>query len=74
MHKLYTKVAAMKIGDGTEQGVVQGPLINMEAVDKIERHIADAVKRGARVVTGPDSLVSQEETLGPPQRSREFGR
>jgi len=52
VQKLSKKVAAMKIGDGTEQGVVQGPLINMEAVDKIERHIADAVKRGAKVVTG----------------------
>ncbi|MET4323768.1 succinate-semialdehyde dehydrogenase/glutarate-semialdehyde dehydrogenase [Bradyrhizobium sp. RT5a] len=52
MQRLSKKVAAMKIGDGTEQGVVQGPLINMEAVDKIERHIADAVKRGAKVATG----------------------
>ncbi|MCK1732232.1 NAD-dependent succinate-semialdehyde dehydrogenase [Bradyrhizobium sp. 142] len=52
VQKLSAKVAAMKIGDGTEQGVVQGPLINMEAIDKIERHIADAVERGARVVTG----------------------
>ena len=50
--KLSKKVAAMKIGDGTEQGVVQGPLINMEAIDKVERHIADAVKGGAKVVTG----------------------
>ncbi len=42
----------MKIGDGTEQGVTQGPLINMEAIDKVEKHIADAVKGGAKVVTG----------------------
>src|SRR6202040_4098792 len=46
------KVAAMKIGDGTEQGVTQGPLINMAAVDKVEKHIADAVKHGAKIVTG----------------------
>src|ERR1700753_503600 len=50
--KLSRKVAAMKIGDGTEQGVVQGPLINMEAIDKVEKHIADAVKGGAKIVTG----------------------
>lgn len=50
--KLSAKVAAMKIGDGTESGVTQGPLINMKAIDKVERHIADAVKRGAQVVTG----------------------
>src|SRR5579859_818801 len=52
VEKLSKKVAAMKIGDGTEAGVSQGPLINMEAVDKVERHIADAVKGGAKVVTG----------------------
>src|SRR3569623_247543 len=52
VEKLSKKVAAMKIGDGTEQGVVQGPLINMEAVDKVEKHIADAVKGGAKNVTG----------------------
>ncbi|RXH07159.1 NAD-dependent succinate-semialdehyde dehydrogenase [Bradyrhizobium vignae] len=52
VQKLSKKVAAMKIGDGTESGVTQGPLINMKAVDKVERHIADAVERGAKVVTG----------------------
>jgi succinate-semialdehyde dehydrogenase/glutarate-semialdehyde dehydrogenase len=52
VEKLTKKVAAMKIGDGTESGVTQGPLINMDAIDKVEKHIADAVKRGAKVVTG----------------------
>src|SRR4029078_12837315 len=35
-----------------KQGVVQGPLINMAAVDKVEKHIADAVRGGAKIVTG----------------------
>src|SRR5271165_2328406 len=52
VEKLSKKVAAMKIGDGTEAGVTQGPLINMAAVDKVEKHIADAVKHGARIVIG----------------------
>jgi succinate-semialdehyde dehydrogenase / glutarate-semialdehyde dehydrogenase len=52
VEKLSKKVAAMKIGDGTETGVTQGPLINMEAIEKVERHIADATKGGAKVVTG----------------------
>jgi succinate-semialdehyde dehydrogenase/glutarate-semialdehyde dehydrogenase len=52
VRKLSQKAAAMKIGDGAEQGVVQGPLINKEAVEKVERHITDAVKGGAKVVTG----------------------
>ena len=50
--KLGAKVAAMKIGSGLEDGVMQGPLIDMKAVEKVEEHIADAVAKGARIVTG----------------------
>ena len=50
--KLGEKVAAMKVGNGLEDNVTQGPLIDMKAVEKVEEHIADAVKKGARVVTG----------------------
>ncbi len=50
--KLGAKVAAMKIGNGLEDGVVQGPLIDMKAVEKVEEHIADAVAKGARVMAG----------------------
>ncbi|MBR1216653.1 NAD-dependent succinate-semialdehyde dehydrogenase [Bradyrhizobium sp. U87765 SZCCT0131] len=52
VEKLSAKVAAMKLGDGTQDGVVQGPLINAAAVKKVEEHIADAVSHGARVITG----------------------
>ena len=50
--KLGEKVAAMKIGSGFEDGVTQGPLIDMKAVEKVEEHIGDAVAKGARIVTG----------------------
>src|SRR5512134_3771289 len=50
--KLSEKVAAMKVGDGTEQGVTQGPLINDKAIEKVEEHIADAVAKGAKVTLG----------------------
>ena len=50
--KLQTAVEALKVGDGMEPDVTQGPLINAEAVAKVEEHIADALARGARVVTG----------------------
>jgi succinate-semialdehyde dehydrogenase / glutarate-semialdehyde dehydrogenase len=50
--KLKTAVEAMKVGNGMEPGVSQGPLINPDAVKKVEEHIADALKRGANVVTG----------------------
>jgi succinate-semialdehyde dehydrogenase/glutarate-semialdehyde dehydrogenase len=50
--KLADKVSAMKVGNGLENGVVQGPLIDMKAVEKVEEHITDALEKGARVVTG----------------------
>ncbi|ACE99025.1 succinic semialdehyde dehydrogenase [Rhodopseudomonas palustris TIE-1] len=52
VEKLAAKVKAMKVGDGTEQGVTQGPLINEAAVEKTERHIADALSNGAKIITG----------------------
>jgi len=50
--KLKTAVEGLKVGNGMAEGVTQGPLINAEAVAKVEAHIADALKRGARVITG----------------------
>lgn len=50
--KLSQAVSAMKVGDGLEDGVVQGPLIDMPAVEKVEEHVQDAVAKGARVVIG----------------------
>ena len=50
--RLAEKAAAMKVGNGFEPGVVQGPLIDDAAVAKVEAHVADAVAKGARVVTG----------------------
>ena len=45
-------VAAMKVGNGMEEGVLQGPLIDEAAVAKVEEHVRDAVSGGARIVTG----------------------
>jgi succinate-semialdehyde dehydrogenase/glutarate-semialdehyde dehydrogenase len=50
--KFAAKVAALKVGNGVEPGVVQGPLINKAAIDKVEQHIADAVGKGASVTAG----------------------
>ena len=50
--KLQAAVEALKVGNGMEEGVTQGPLINAEAVTKVEEHIADALAKGARIVTG----------------------
>jgi succinate-semialdehyde dehydrogenase/glutarate-semialdehyde dehydrogenase len=50
--KLASAVIKLKVGRGTEVGVMQGPLINQKALDKVERHVADAVANGAKVVVG----------------------
>jgi succinate-semialdehyde dehydrogenase / glutarate-semialdehyde dehydrogenase len=50
--KLAQRVAAMKVGDGFEQGVTVGPLINADAVRKVEEHVANATSKGATVVAG----------------------
>ena len=50
--KLKTAVAKLRVGNGMEEGVTQGPMINAEAVEKVEAHIKDAVDRGAHVVQG----------------------
>jgi len=50
--KLVAKVEALKVGNGVEPGVTQGPLIDAKAIEKIEEHIADARRKGGRVLTG----------------------
>ncbi|NOT14270.1 MAG: NAD-dependent succinate-semialdehyde dehydrogenase [Methylotenera sp.] len=50
--KLAAKVATLKVGDGTDDGVTQGPLIDEAAVEKVESHVADAVRKGATLLQG----------------------
>ncbi len=50
--KLTAEVAKLNVGNGMEAGVNQGPLINPEAVLKVECHVADAVSKGAKVQVG----------------------
>uniref|UniRef100_A0A2K6FWZ8 Succinate-semialdehyde dehydrogenase n=1 Tax=Propithecus coquereli TaxID=379532 RepID=A0A2K6FWZ8_PROCO len=58
IHDSFVKefAAAMKkslrVGNGFEEGTTQGPLINEKAVEKVEKHVSDAVSKGATVVTG----------------------
>jgi succinate-semialdehyde dehydrogenase / glutarate-semialdehyde dehydrogenase len=57
--KFAAKVKAMKVGNGFEDGVVQGPLIEPAAVEKVERHVQDALAKGAKVVVGGKKLQGQ---------------
>jgi succinate-semialdehyde dehydrogenase/glutarate-semialdehyde dehydrogenase len=50
--KLLAAVAKLKVGNGMEEGVTQGPLINQDAVRKVEAHIADARAKGAKIAAG----------------------
>ena len=50
--KLVQAVKKFKLGNGLEADVTQGPLINPAAVEKVEEHIADAVKHGAKIILG----------------------
>jgi succinate-semialdehyde dehydrogenase/glutarate-semialdehyde dehydrogenase len=50
--KLVAAVGKLKVGDGQEAGVTQGPLIEEKAVRKVEEHIADALSKGARLLAG----------------------
>jgi succinate-semialdehyde dehydrogenase/glutarate-semialdehyde dehydrogenase len=63
--KFTEKVKALKVGNGFEDGVTQGPLIEDAAVDKVSRHVADAIAKGGRVLTGGHKLTGQffEPTL-----------
>jgi succinate-semialdehyde dehydrogenase/glutarate-semialdehyde dehydrogenase len=62
---LAAKVQALRVGDGLEPGIEVGPLIDERAVEKVERHVNDAVSRGGRLLAGG-------ERLAPPGLSRQF--
>ena len=59
VQKFADKVKAVKVGNGFEDGVAQGPLIEDAAVEKVQRHVADAVAKGGKVVVGGKKLQGQ---------------
>jgi succinate-semialdehyde dehydrogenase/glutarate-semialdehyde dehydrogenase len=60
VEKFAAKVKTLKVGNGFEPGVSQGPLIEPAAVQKVERHLADALAKGARVVVGGNQAQTQQ--------------
>ena len=59
VEKLTAAVEGLKVGNGMDSGVTQGPLINAAAIDKIEDHLSDAVSKGGQITTG-----GQRHSLG----------
>ena len=57
--KFSAKVKALKVGNGFEDGVAQGPLIEDAAVEKVKRHVADAIAKGGRLTVGGNALQGQ---------------
>jgi succinate-semialdehyde dehydrogenase/glutarate-semialdehyde dehydrogenase len=56
VQKLAARAGAIAVGNGFEAGVQQGPMIDAQAIAKIERHVADATAKGARVLVGGHKL------------------
>ncbi len=58
VRKFAAKVQTAKVGNGFEEGVNQGPLIEEAALEKVQRHVEDAVAKGGKVLTGGKRLSS----------------
>jgi succinate-semialdehyde dehydrogenase/glutarate-semialdehyde dehydrogenase len=58
--KLKEAVAKMKIGDGLEEGTQLGPLINGDAIEKVQEHVSDATSKGAEVILGGGEAMQGE--------------
>lgn len=59
VEKFAAKVKALKVGNGFEEGVMQGPLIEDAAIDKVQRHVDDAVAKGGKVLAGGRKIGGQ---------------
>lgn len=53
--KLSAAVEKLNIGNGMDEGVTTGPLISQAAIEKVEKHLQDAVSKGAKVITGGEA-------------------
>jgi succinate-semialdehyde dehydrogenase/glutarate-semialdehyde dehydrogenase len=63
--KLGARVNALTVGPGTQAGVAIGPMINMAAVEKINRHVEDALTKGAAIVTDKPALPPGPQYVAP---------
>ncbi|WP_292654991.1 NAD-dependent succinate-semialdehyde dehydrogenase [Mesorhizobium sp.] len=63
--KLSRRVTRMKVGAGTDNGTEIGPMINAAAIDKIERHIADAQAKGAQVIAQSETVPEGKQYARP---------
>ncbi|WP_425097587.1 NAD-dependent succinate-semialdehyde dehydrogenase [Tropicibacter sp. S64] len=64
--KLAARVSKMKVGDGLEAGTDLGPLINRDAIDKVQEHVADATAKGGKVILGGGTPLDRPGHFLPP--------
>jgi succinate-semialdehyde dehydrogenase / glutarate-semialdehyde dehydrogenase len=63
--RLADRVSGMKVGPGTDEGVAIGPMINGAAIEKIERHVADALQKGARIIGQGEAVPAGRQYARP---------
>jgi succinate-semialdehyde dehydrogenase/glutarate-semialdehyde dehydrogenase len=66
LEALAAKIDAIVVGDGTDPRVTMGPLLSAQAVAKVERHVSDALAKGAKVVRGGKRIDRSPGTLHAP--------
>ena len=65
VEKFAKSVTAIKVGNGMEPGITQGPLIEATALEKVEKHVADAISKGAKLVTGGKRSIASKNFYEP---------
>jgi len=65
VEKFAHALSSIKVGNGLEAGITQGPLIETAALEKVQRHIADALNKGAKLVTGGKQTIEGKNFFEP---------
>ncbi|QWE08903.1 NAD-dependent succinate-semialdehyde dehydrogenase [Polynucleobacter ibericus] len=65
VEKFAKALATIKVGNGMDAGITQGPLIETAALEKVEKHVADAISKGAKLVTGGKQAIEGKNFYEP---------
>ena len=65
VEKFTKALSIIKVGNGMESGITQGPLIETAALEKVEKHVADAISKGAKLVTGGKASIQGKNFYEP---------
>jgi len=65
VEKFAKAITTIKVGNGMEPGITQGPLIEAAALEKVEKHVADAISKGAKLVTGGKRSITSKNFYEP---------